>query len=208
HTLQESSRSTDHGSRSKRHEKGKKEPKTESGVMDEKVRLDISKLEDEFEQDLIGPDEDLTGIVIDDDEAEKELYSALNKTRKLKLKENNDNINPALDIVKILQESQDTKEEEDESSSLWVNDNGALVLNTTAEFCRNLGDLPRHDAMPVVKAPPPMDEDDDDNVMDMQEDMAGDFVDDGEKYRNNWNEVDIKMEDDDEQFDDVKPSSS
>lgn len=37
-------------------------------------------------KDLIGPDEDLSKVVIEEDEAEKELHSALSKARKLKQK--------------------------------------------------------------------------------------------------------------------------
>ncbi|XP_062614726.1 uncharacterized protein LOC134276492 [Saccostrea cucullata] len=40
--------------------------------------------EPEEEEDLVGPDEDLSNVVTEEDEAEKELHSALSKGRKIK----------------------------------------------------------------------------------------------------------------------------
>jgi hypothetical protein len=39
-----------------------------------------------FAAELLGPDEDLTNVKVEDDEAGVELHLALNKTRKLKQK--------------------------------------------------------------------------------------------------------------------------
>lgn len=43
-------------------------------------------------KDLIGPDEDLSKVVIEEDEAEKELHSALSKARKLKQKKDGSSV--------------------------------------------------------------------------------------------------------------------
>lgn len=42
---------------------------------------------------MVGPDEDLTNVVIEEDEAEKELHSALSKARKIKLKKEGHGVN-------------------------------------------------------------------------------------------------------------------
>lgn len=190
----DSSKSTDHGSRSKHRSKSE----ASKGSLEDngKVCVNLKELEDndDFDIDLMGPDEDLTGIKIEEDEAEKELFSALSKTRKLKLKENNDTAQ--FNIARIVQEGK--KEREDnESSSICENGGNTLVLSTTSEFCRNLGNLPRHDSFNVHKMAKVADDSGGEEKMPLEDDvMAVDLEDDdGEMYRNNWNEVDIKMED-------------
>lgn len=199
----EASNHNDHGSRSKRQDKGKKDSKSSSdgSKSKSKIQLDLSKIKDEVDLDVIGPDQDLTGIRIEEDEAEKELFSALNKTRKLKLMEKRDNIDPALNIARIVEQERSIKMENDNDDSNGAWDASNLVLDTTAEYCRNLGDIPKYEN---ISLPTRMDEEEEDDQMDMQEDMAADSGEDDEsdtKYRNNWNEVDIKMEEEAEDSD-------
>ncbi|OTF71525.1 hypothetical protein BLA29_014912, partial [Euroglyphus maynei] len=53
-----------------------------------KIELNIDSIvdNDNDDDDLIGPDEDLSGVIIDD-ETENELHQVLHKARKIKLKE-------------------------------------------------------------------------------------------------------------------------
>lgn len=247
-----SRRSTsDHASRSRR--TTGREHKHSSNEADEtkKVHVKLAELEsgleeeveDELDLDLIAPDEELIGVRIEEDEAEKELSMALNKTRKLKLMQKKED---DFDIARIVQETGGTvkveDEDEEELSAASALDGGStLVLNTTAEFCRNLGDLPKdlYSRELAQSSKMKIDESDDDDDaphhrhqdgdfdgsrhrrtserMDLDEadGLKGDLWDgegeddenldeDGEKVpvRNNWNEVDIKMEEDDDDDDD------
>ena len=201
----------DHGSRSSKSSKSDRNLASKSSQIKTetkpKVKLDLDRINDELELDIIGPDEDLTGICIEEDEAEKELFSALNKTRKLKLKEKKDNLDPALDVVKLVgQEGSIVKMEDDNNENeIELFDNkGNIVLNTTAEFCRNLGDLPMMGGSTTYTSMTKMDDDDPMDVvpeivpLEDQNYTDDDDDDEDKKYRNNWNEVDIKMEEDED----------
>ena len=48
------------------------------------VRFEIQTFMWLVSDDLIGPDEDLTGVAVEEEEAENELHTALSKARKLK----------------------------------------------------------------------------------------------------------------------------
>ncbi|KAH9418744.1 U4/U6.U5 tri-snRNP-associated protein 1 [Dermatophagoides pteronyssinus] len=82
-----------------------------------KIELNIDSIVDnDDDDDLIGPDEDLSGIVIDD-EAENELQSVLHKARKIKLKEKISD--QALAIAKIVEtvKREMKPDEEDETTN-------------------------------------------------------------------------------------------
>lgn len=178
--------SVDHGSRS-----GKRQ-KTEKGHVSKKKgvsKLNISQLEEE--DDILGPDEDLTGIRVEEDEAENELHSALSKARKLKLLDNK-TIDPAENVAKMLESVPVEMKEEIEDSTVELNGNN-IVLNSTAEFCRNLGELPTYQSKMKVEIDTEMEMDNSPK----QEDEEGE--DEDLKYRNNWNEVDIEMEEEPEE---------
>lgn len=86
------------------------------------------------EEDLIGPDEDLSKVVIEEDEAEKELHSALSKARKLKQKKEGSSVSKVAEQVlsKVKAEPEEALQD------------GNIILNATSEFCRTLGDIPTY----------------------------------------------------------------
>ncbi|XP_011867155.1 PREDICTED: U4/U6.U5 tri-snRNP-associated protein 1 isoform X2 [Vollenhovia emeryi] len=81
--------------------------------------------------DLEAPTEDLTGIKLEEDEKELELQMALKKTQRLKEGHLTD-IQKTVETIK------------QEMLSLEDNQAGNIVLNSTAEFCRTLGDIPTY----------------------------------------------------------------
>ncbi|XP_060562043.1 U4/U6.U5 tri-snRNP-associated protein 1-like [Ruditapes philippinarum] len=94
----------------------------------EDVSDDIESDEDDVEV------EDLTGVRIDEDEANMELQSALDKARKLKQKK--DKLNPDKIAERI---------KADEDTDMEVKEKGiSITLNATSEFCRALGDIPTY----------------------------------------------------------------
>ncbi|XP_021358089.1 U4/U6.U5 tri-snRNP-associated protein 1-like [Mizuhopecten yessoensis] len=90
------------------------------------------------EDELNEPNEDLSSVPFLEDEAENELQSALSKARRIKLtKDKSKILKVAAQIaeeraIKIEQEMDDDKEETN------------IVLNSTSEFCRTLGDIPTY----------------------------------------------------------------
>lgn len=94
----------------------------------EDVSDDIESDEDDVEV------EDLTGVRIDEDEANMELQSALDKARKLKQKK--DKLNPDK-IAERIKADEDTDMEAKEKGI-------SITLNATSEFCRALGDIPTY----------------------------------------------------------------
>ena len=178
----------DHGSRSKRQKTGK------GSTSSKKLNINLLDI-DKLEEDIVGPDEDLSGIRIEEDEAENELQSALCKARKLKLKDNII-LNSSENIAKMIESIPFIKKEEEEDSLIELNGNN-IILNSTAEFCRNLGELPTYSDPVHTKNESDTEMEYENNMIDEIENEDGDT-----KYRNNWNEVDIDMDDepDDERF--------
>ncbi|XP_060083688.1 U4/U6.U5 tri-snRNP-associated protein 1-like [Ylistrum balloti] len=88
------------------------------------------------DDDLQEPD-DLFSVPFVEDEAENELQSALSKARRIKLTKDKSKIQKV--AAKIAQErvmkTEQEMEEEKESN---------IVLNSTSEFCRTLGDIPTY----------------------------------------------------------------
>nr|XP_046917519.1 U4/U6.U5 tri-snRNP-associated protein 1-like [Dermatophagoides farinae] len=182
-----------------------------------KIALNIDSIADNNDDDLIGPDEDLSGIVIDD-EAENELQSVLQKARKIKLKETISD--PALAVVKLVEMvKREIKPEEDDNTnhSSMDNDydgNDKIILNATAEFCRNLGEysgtqMEMYNRRTMIDDDDDDDHDNDDNdggdekpativqekTVINNDENSNDEDDDDFKFPNNWNEVDMKTED-------------
>ncbi|XP_061162474.1 U4/U6.U5 tri-snRNP-associated protein 1-like isoform X2 [Saccostrea echinata] len=90
----------------------------------------------EEEEDLDGPDEDLSNVVIEEDEAEKELHTALSKARKIKQRKD------ASVVVKVAEQVLlNVKPEPEEEEAPHE---GNIILNATSEFCRTLGDIPTY----------------------------------------------------------------
>lgn len=77
------------------------------------------------------PTEDLTGVKLEEDDKELELQLALKKTQRLK-KGHPVGIQKTIETIK------------QEILSSEENQTGNIVLNSTAEFCRTLGDIPTY----------------------------------------------------------------
>lgn len=156
------------------------------------LELDIDNIDD----NLVGPDDDLSGIIIDD-EAENELQSVLHKARNIKLKAkfNDPVINIANIVDQLKTEKSDDITEIEESKNI-------IVLNATAEFSRNVGQS--SNALMNNENHIPMD---DIHIKDeeMEDKVKMENIDedsnDNSIYLNNWNEVDMKKEEYEETFD-------
>lgn len=77
------------------------------------------------------PVEDLTGVKLEEDDKELELQLALKKTQRLK-EGHSTGIQKTIETIK--QEILNSEESQ----------SGNIVLNSTAEFCRTLGDIPTY----------------------------------------------------------------
>uniref|UniRef100_A0A914X4B4 U4/U6.U5 tri-snRNP-associated protein 1 n=1 Tax=Plectus sambesii TaxID=2011161 RepID=A0A914X4B4_9BILA len=144
----------DFGSRSRG--KGRKKEVYEEGeTVDDEAPADTKQMkpkpkleiDDDEEDDFGGVDDDLSGVAIDD-EVEDELASVLDKARKLKQKLNTGG-DPAADnaaewAAKSLSSMPTVKEEPMEEDTVSGTESGAVVLDATSEYCRNLGDIPTY----------------------------------------------------------------
>ena len=81
--------------------------------------------------DVVGPDEDLTGVVVDEDTAALELELALSKARRLNQSKSVRRQNER-DIVMARPDDVDAPAQYGSS----------IELNSTSEFCRSLGEIP------------------------------------------------------------------
>ena len=97
--------------------------------------MDIDEEEEDIKPNI------MMNVKVDDDEDDEELANALQRTRRQRQKE---------DVVdRIMQVKQKIKEEQDEDMTAGSEfiptfeddqrDEGGIILNETAEFCRNLG---------------------------------------------------------------------
>ncbi|XP_064600247.1 U4/U6.U5 tri-snRNP-associated protein 1-like [Liolophura sinensis] len=91
--------------------------------------------EEEEEGDILGPDEDLTGVAVEEDTAEQELHAALNKARKIK---------QAKREFAIPEKVAKTVKTEGPAAMDMGQNASMIVLNSTSEFCRSLGDIPTY----------------------------------------------------------------
>ncbi|XP_075555996.1 U4/U6.U5 tri-snRNP-associated protein 1 [Dermacentor variabilis] len=129
------------------------------------------------EDDMIGPDEDLTGVAVEEDDTDQALEAALTKARRLRLAEGSS-------LQKIAESARLARDQDVSEGN--ANSAKAIVLNSTAEFCRTLGDIPTY-GMSGNR------EEEAEELLDMdieneEEDQgAGDAA-----NRGAWNEVDIE----------------
>ncbi|KAK6640297.1 hypothetical protein RUM44_011983 [Polyplax serrata] len=116
---------------------GTRRPKQEIS-RHENIPMDIVKTEplgDPMDvDDVPAATDDLADIKIEPDEGELELQLALSKARKLKLKEKKENIRET--IVRGIMENTNSQNPDGPG--------GTIILNSTAEFCRTLGDIPTY----------------------------------------------------------------
>ncbi|ESP02865.1 hypothetical protein LOTGIDRAFT_156816 [Lottia gigantea] len=121
-------------------------------------------------------EDDVSSVQVDDD-AEEELQSVLSKARKLKHKK--DKNRPIPEKVAELV----TRTVEDENSSDMPDNN--IILNSTSEFCRNLGEIPTYGLAGNR-------EEDREEIMDMElELLEQKRREEDEDNPSGWNEVDI-----------------
>ncbi|KAL5007937.1 hypothetical protein ScPMuIL_013518 [Solemya velum] len=123
-------------------------PVATNGFLGIKVEADPPKIENEAmdidppdlnEPEILGPDIDLEGVPIEEDTMEDELYSVLNKARKLKQKRDRLYPEKIAELVQVKKEMEEREEAANEKS-----DNSNIILNSTSEFCRALGDIPTY----------------------------------------------------------------
>ncbi|KAI8788508.1 U4/U6.U5 tri-snRNP-associated protein 1 isoform X2, partial [Biomphalaria glabrata] len=146
--------------------------KQEIVVQAESVSLPIkAELDD---SDLIGPDEDLAGVAVEEEDVQNELQGMLARARKLKLKKERQ-ATQVIDLIKPEQEESNSKE-------LAVN----IILNSTSEFCRNLGEIPTYGLAGNR-------EEDREEIMDMELEMLEQRKkkEEQDETTGGWNEVDI-----------------
>lgn len=91
---------------------------------------------------MLGPQEDLTGISIED-EAKTELELALEKTRRLK--QGKERVDVAQRVGATIKAEPMDEDGDDKAGDFgWRQDDEpeklTVMLNTTAEFCRSLGE--------------------------------------------------------------------
>ena len=196
------SSSTDHGSRKKRNReqideqvKVKEEPfdeiKSEVTPETAVTKQDTRKLlllPIEVDNAYDPLDQDFSGVVLEEDEADKELQMALHKARKLKQRDNLDASTGAASIVKVAQKVASLRngDEDSNDSDLPISNN--IILNATDEFCRNLGDIPTYGLAGN------RDEDDIETEMEQElhEEKANEL---DEPKRGQWNEVEVNEDD-------------
>lgn len=159
--------------------------------------------EEDDEDDFVIPDEEIYGAAIEEDDLQRDLMKSLDKVRKMKQKERNE---AEVNLEKISEQIQTLNEDEIKAESnratVYNGDSGKeIVINSTAEFCRNLGDISNmkeeelfdeferdlkeeqdEEAMEI-------DDDDDDYVNGIEEKHSH-----KERSRNKWNEVDFKSD--------------
>jgi len=131
---------------------------------------------DDEEPDVIMPDEDLSAVVIEPDEAELELQMALTKARKLKQKEGGGD--KLADMVKTK-----VKREPEEDSASRVS---GISMNSTAEFCRALGDIPTYGQAGNR-------DEEADELMDLERELLEERqrLEEEKEKKSAWNEVDM-----------------
>lgn len=143
------------------------------------MKMDINALKDEEidPSELLEPQEDLTGVVVDEDEAQNELHSALTKARKLNQKKSKPTIEQLAEQVRGRQEAMQT----DSGKSAMK-----IVLNATSEFCRALGDIPTYGQAGNR-------EEDKDELMDFERELAEERLrkQEEEEQMSGWNRVEI-----------------
>ncbi|XP_053211924.1 U4/U6.U5 tri-snRNP-associated protein 1-like [Panonychus citri] len=158
------------------------------------LKLDIPDEEDQSESDSELPDVDLSGILFEEQEAEEEFRRSLERAKRLKERDNEKKEEEER-IAKLIaeREAMIKKEQEDdlELPGTSQGNRSTIILNSTAEFCRNLGEFS------TFKEEDGDDDDNDDFEKDAiderkhQVDMITEKTSD-EPTRGTWNEVDME----------------
>ena len=107
--------------------------------VNEFIHIGINKLYFKMTE-VLGPEEDLTGVAVEDD-AMNDLQTALSKARKLKQRKKMDPEKKVLQHVREVGMEEGSDDEEPSGSKL---PGPNIVLNSTSEFCRTLGDIPTY----------------------------------------------------------------
>ncbi|BFZ07471.1 hypothetical protein BsWGS_10510 [Bradybaena similaris] len=103
-------------------------PIVEGATADYPLKIEID------DEEIIGPDEDLSGVAVEEDEAQNELQGMLAKARKIKLKKER------VSSRQIIEQIQPDVENSNLQNQVASN----IILNSTSEFCRNLGEIPTY----------------------------------------------------------------
>lgn len=85
-----------------------------------------------------GPDDDLAGVVVEEEEAALELELALNRARKVKTEKR------ILGPEDLKDQDPDRMDDLPSSLGLTVDFSNSVVMNSTSEFCRALGEIPTY----------------------------------------------------------------
>ncbi|GAB6024338.1 hypothetical protein CHUAL_009507 [Chamberlinius hualienensis] len=171
-------KASDLGSRSKG---GKQpEPQIQIKVKKDTKEFSVNRFGRPDSPDILGPDEDLAGVIVEADEAELELQSMLNKTRKLRQKEELKSTG-ADKVLKSISTLSSTS-----SATSSAGTKGSIILNDTAEFCRALGDIPTYGQSGNR-------DEDVDELMDFEREIVEEKPQPMEEQTNkgSWNEVDL-----------------
>ncbi|XP_076463478.1 U4/U6.U5 tri-snRNP-associated protein 1-like [Babylonia areolata] len=107
------------------------------------------------DEDVLGPDEDLTGVAVEEETVRQELQSVLNKTRRLQQRRDR-----KLGVHKVMESIVKKEEDMDVAdhpiaaatgarpsrglSASTGGKNSNIILNSTSEFCRSLGEIPTY----------------------------------------------------------------
>ncbi|XP_005100515.1 U4/U6.U5 tri-snRNP-associated protein 1 [Aplysia californica] len=127
------------------------------------------------DDDVIGPEEDLTGVDLEEEEAQNELHGMLAKARKLNLKKERKSAAQSVEQMAV-------KSEPSDEGGTGAN----IILNSTSEFCRNLGEIPTYGLSGNR-------EEDRDELLDMELELMEQRRKEAEQEETTggWNEVDI-----------------
>lgn len=102
------------------------------------------------DDDAVGPDEDLSGVAVEEEALQQELQSMLHKTRRLQQRsERKLGVQKVIETL-VKQEPMEPRVSARASTSCSSGDgtqnqaNSNIVLNSTSEFCRALGEIPTY----------------------------------------------------------------
>ncbi|XP_054154398.1 U4/U6.U5 tri-snRNP-associated protein 1-like [Oppia nitens] len=145
----------------------------------------------DIDEDVFDPsNQDLSDVIIEEDEADKELQMALHKSRKLKQRFDAESTTGAASIAKVAETVKRLNENLNDDIDVPSVSSSNIILNSTAEFCRNLGDIPTYGLAG--------NRDDDEELMELMEPEEVNEVLNTEydtTIRGKWNEVEVSEQD-------------
>ncbi|CAH1792523.1 unnamed protein product [Owenia fusiformis] len=117
----------------------------EGQIKEEQDMMEVDKPDPMDDSEIQGPDEDLTGVTVDEDDGALELELALRKARKLKHKKEQTSVPTmvAENVVQTIKEEPSDSEPDPDDMELDTRQKN-IMLNSVAEFCRTLGDIPTY----------------------------------------------------------------